>query len=104
MPVSTLKNVDFPAPLGPINPVIDPGLIITETPSTARKDPKSFVRLRVSRMGVCASAIAVCAIKSLIVWLCVQIIFHDAAMAAISVTFQRKNFSSWSIRLVQNLV
>src|SRR5690606_16197060 len=36
----TLKSVDFPAPFGPINPVIDPSVISSDAPSTARMPPK----------------------------------------------------------------
>src|SRR5438270_10954097 len=36
VPASTARKVDLPAPLGPISPVIWPGGISRETPSTAR--------------------------------------------------------------------
>ena len=39
-PAITLNNVVFPAPLGPIKPVIDPSSISIEDPSTARNPPK----------------------------------------------------------------
>ena len=41
-PAITLNKVVFPAPLGPISPVIDPFLISKEAPSTAQKPPKYF--------------------------------------------------------------
>jgi len=41
-PAITLNNVVFPAPFGPIKPVIDPLLISKEAPSTAQNPPKYF--------------------------------------------------------------
>jgi hypothetical protein len=43
-PAMTLKSVVFPAPLGPISPVMDPGLMASEAPSTALKPPKCLWR------------------------------------------------------------
>ena len=43
-PAITLNKVVFPAPLGPITPVIDPSSISIEDPSTARKPPKCRCR------------------------------------------------------------
>ena len=37
IPVSILIQVVFPAPFGPANPTISPGLISKESPSTALK-------------------------------------------------------------------
>ena len=39
-PAMTLNSVDFPAPFGPISPVMDPVSIRSDAPSTARKPPK----------------------------------------------------------------
>jgi hypothetical protein len=39
-PAITLNKVVFPAPLGPIKPVIDPSSISKVEPSTARNPPK----------------------------------------------------------------
>ena len=50
LPVMALKKVDFPAPFGPINPVIDPLLIEIETSSTARNAPKLWVNPFVDRI------------------------------------------------------
>src|SRR6478672_1455062 len=47
-PVRQLKNVDLPAPLGPISPSTSPCLTAMEALSTALKAPKAFVRLRAS--------------------------------------------------------
>jgi hypothetical protein len=44
----TLKRVDLPAPLGPINPVIVPLAIVRLAPSTARKPPKCLCRFSTS--------------------------------------------------------
>ena len=35
VPASTAMKVDFPAPFGPISPVIRPGMTSIDTPSTA---------------------------------------------------------------------
>src|SRR5579864_9614994 len=40
VPASSAMNVDLPAPLGPIRPVIFPGGTSSETPSTARMPSK----------------------------------------------------------------
>ncbi len=50
-PVIRLKRVVFPAPLGPINPVIVPGWTLNEQPLTARTPPKSFSTFLISRIG-----------------------------------------------------
>src|SRR5262245_45579131 len=47
-PVRQLKNVDLPAPLGPINPSTSPCLMPIEASSTALKAPKALVMLRAS--------------------------------------------------------
>src|SRR5262245_6192838 len=47
-PVRQLKNVDFPAPFGPISPSTSPGLTATEASSTALKAPNALVILRAS--------------------------------------------------------
>src|SRR5580693_4124770 len=48
-PVRQLKNVDLPAPFGPIRPRMSPCSSVTEAASTARKLPKALVILRASR-------------------------------------------------------
>src|SRR5258707_14252334 len=45
-PARTLNNVDLPAPLGPIRPEMVPRAMVNETPSTARRPPKSLVTFR----------------------------------------------------------
>src|SRR5437764_6811747 len=47
-PVRQLKNVDLPAPLGPIRPRISPSSTDTEASSTALKAPNALVTLRAS--------------------------------------------------------
>src|SRR5688572_946328 len=47
-PVTRLKSVVLPAPLGPIRPVIVPLRTSSEQPSTAFRPPKLRVRSRVS--------------------------------------------------------
>src|SRR5262249_17994191 len=42
-PVRQLKNVDLPAPLGPMSPSTSPSLTATEALSTALKAPKAIV-------------------------------------------------------------
>ena len=41
-PAIALKRVVFPAPLGPISPVMDPFFILKDAPSTAQNPPKYF--------------------------------------------------------------
>src|SRR5258708_1503686 len=41
-PARQLKNVDLPAPFGPIRPMISPSSIARSAPATARKLPKVF--------------------------------------------------------------
>jgi hypothetical protein len=53
-PVRQLKNVDLPAPFGPISPRMSPCSSVTEAASTALKLPKAFVRLRASRSMGCS--------------------------------------------------
>src|ERR1700722_6210062 len=53
-PVRQLKNVDLPAPFGPIRPRMSPCSSVTEAASTARKLPKAFVTLRASRSMGCS--------------------------------------------------
>src|SRR3954462_2675087 len=48
-PVRQLKNVDLPAPLGPIRPRMSPCSMVTEAVSTALKLPNAFVTSRASR-------------------------------------------------------
>src|SRR3954447_9925741 len=48
-PLRQLKNVDLPAPLGPIKPRMSPCSSVTEALSTALKLPNAFVRSRASR-------------------------------------------------------
>src|SRR5215831_8631727 len=43
-PVRQLKNVDLPAPLGPMSPSTSPSLTATEASSTALNAPKAIVR------------------------------------------------------------
>src|SRR5579885_2801718 len=45
MPLTTLKRVVLPAPLGPITPWIRPGSTASETPSSTATAPKRFTRL-----------------------------------------------------------
>src|SRR4029453_1891716 len=47
-PVRQLKNVDLPAPLGPIRPSTSPTLTAIEASSTALKAPNALVMLRAS--------------------------------------------------------
>src|ERR1700726_2284914 len=51
MPVSTLKSVVLPAPLGPIMVKICPGLTSKLTSSTARSPPKVLLTLSTRSMG-----------------------------------------------------
>src|SRR5215471_850315 len=48
-PVTTLKNVDLPAPFGPMMACSRPGSTTRSTPSTARREPKALVSARVRR-------------------------------------------------------
>src|SRR2546428_12582684 len=48
-PVTTLKKVDLPAPLGPMIAWSRPGSTTRFTPSTARSEPKVLVSARVRR-------------------------------------------------------
>src|SRR5262245_33583461 len=48
-PVTTLKKLDFPAPLGPMIAWSRPGCTSRSTPSTARSEPKALVSPRVRR-------------------------------------------------------
>src|SRR5437868_8521989 len=48
-PVRQLKNVDFPAPFGPIRPRISPCCSVTDARSTALKLPNALVTSRASR-------------------------------------------------------
>src|SRR4051812_38400673 len=48
-PVRQLKNVDLPAPLGPIRPRMSPCSMVTDAVSTALKLPNAFVTSRASR-------------------------------------------------------
>src|SRR5690349_10913198 len=41
-PARQLKNVDLPAPFGPISPMISPSSIVRSAPATARRLPKVF--------------------------------------------------------------
>src|SRR5438105_8860687 len=43
-PAISFRAVDFPAPLGPINPVISCSGTVNETPLTARTPPNSILR------------------------------------------------------------
>ncbi len=43
-PAITLNKVVFPAPLGPIKPVMEPSAISSDTPSTARSPSKCLCR------------------------------------------------------------
>src|SRR5262249_14077153 len=47
-PVRRLKNVDLPAPLGPMSPSTSPSWTATDASSTALKAPKAMVTLRAS--------------------------------------------------------
>ena len=47
-PVRQLKNVDLPAPLGPIRPRMSPSSTVTDASSTALKAPNALVTLRAS--------------------------------------------------------
>lgn len=49
-PVRRLKNVDFPAPLGPMMARISPASTWKSTPLTARRPPNSRVRASVTRI------------------------------------------------------
>src|SRR3984957_12295825 len=44
-PARQLKNVDLPAPLGPISPMISPCSTVRSAPATARKPPNSLETL-----------------------------------------------------------
>ena len=48
-PATLRTSVVLPAPLGPSRPRISPGARSSETPSSARRAPKDFERLRTSR-------------------------------------------------------
>src|SRR4029453_10006251 len=52
-PAMTLRRVDFPAPFGPINPVIVPRLTLNEQSSTARLPPNAFVMGGTSSRASC---------------------------------------------------
>src|SRR5712692_4395386 len=52
-PVSTLKKVDLPAPLGPMIAWRRPGWTTRSTPSTARSEPKALVSACVRRSTAC---------------------------------------------------
>src|SRR5580704_10114160 len=41
-PARQLKNVDLPAPLGPIRPIISPSSTVRSAPATAQKLPNAF--------------------------------------------------------------
>ena len=49
-PVATLKKVVFPAPFGPMRPMIPPSGMTRSTSLTAVRPPKRFVTLRASRI------------------------------------------------------
>src|SRR5579862_1473539 len=51
-PVTTLKSVVLPAPLGPINPVIRPPSASIDTSSTATRPPKVTVTSAISRRAI----------------------------------------------------
>ena len=51
MPVNKLKKVVFPAPFGPIIPMISPPSIDMLTPETAYTPPKDLDRLLTLIMG-----------------------------------------------------
>src|SRR5438445_10371707 len=53
-PVRQLKNVDLPAPFGPIRPRISPCCSVTDAASTALKLPKALVTSRASRSMACS--------------------------------------------------
>ena len=57
MPVTQLKNVVLPDPLGPISALTLPWWKVTLAPSTACTPPKDFFRSTVARLGV-AGAVA----------------------------------------------
>src|SRR5262249_36598015 len=48
-PARQLKNVDLPAPFGPISPMISPSLRARSAPATARNSPNFFDTLVASR-------------------------------------------------------
>src|SRR5215471_16608052 len=48
-PARQLKNVDLPAPLGPISPMISPSLTARSAPATARNSPNFFDTLVASK-------------------------------------------------------
>src|SRR5690349_13134467 len=50
MPVTQLKNVVLPAPLGPMRATISPCRMSRSTPSTARRPPKLMHSCRTSRI------------------------------------------------------
>src|SRR5579872_2846839 len=47
-PARQLKNVDLPAPFGPISPMMSPSSMARSAPDTARKLPKALETLRAS--------------------------------------------------------
>ena len=51
-PVRQLKNVVFPAPLGPMSPTISPAFTVAETSETATRPPKRFVMWSASSSAV----------------------------------------------------
>src|SRR5437660_12731586 len=53
-PVRQLKNVDLPAPFGPISPRMSPCSSVTEASSTALKLPNALVIPRASRSMACS--------------------------------------------------
>ena len=52
MPVTQLNKVVLPAPLGPISARISPRSTLNDTSPTARKPPKSMVKLRTERAAL----------------------------------------------------
>src|SRR5215467_13314152 len=48
-PARQLKNVDLPAPFGPISPIISPSLTARSAPATARNSPNFFDTLVASK-------------------------------------------------------
>src|SRR2546430_779319 len=57
-PVSALKSVVFPEPLGPITPTVSPSATTTSTPSRATSPPKRTVRpVTSSKLTVGAGAV-----------------------------------------------
>src|ERR1700746_2091991 len=48
-PARQLKNVDLPAPFGPISPMISPALTARSAPATARNSPNFFDTLVASK-------------------------------------------------------